>query len=76
MNNKEQKTPNDIVVSTPYTNTIKLDQDGNMDKPNVQICVKIDLQKKEDPTMEYPHSPTAYMIMSKLLMVDAIIHKA
>jgi hypothetical protein len=64
------------VVSTPYDNTIKLDQDGNVDKLEVRMCVRGDLQKKKDPNMEDPHSPAASMIMSKLLMIDAVRHKA
>jgi hypothetical protein len=51
---------------------IKLDQDGNVDKPKVQICVKRGLQKKKDPTIEdHPHSPAASTGMSNLPMADA-----
>jgi hypothetical protein len=64
------------VVSTIEANTIKLDQDGNVDKLMVIIFVRGDLQKKRDPKMEEPHSPSASMRMSKLLMTDAALHKA
>jgi hypothetical protein len=53
-----------------------LDQDGNVDKLKVRICVRGDLQKKKDPTMEDPHSSTASMRMYKLLLADAARHKS
>jgi hypothetical protein len=46
LNNKERTTSNDAMVSTTEVNKIKLDQDGNVDKIKVSICVKGDLQKK------------------------------
>jgi hypothetical protein len=49
---------------------IKLDQDGNVDKPKVQICVKRGLQKKKDTTIENPYSPAASTGMSELPMAD------
>jgi hypothetical protein len=64
------------VVSTPEANKIKLDQDEHVDKLNVQFCVRRDLQKKQTPTMQDPHSPAASMKISKLLMTDADIHNA
>jgi hypothetical protein len=54
LNNKEQ---HDEVVSTSELNKIKLNQGGYVDKLKLPICVRGDLQKKTDPTMEDPHSP-------------------
>ena len=76
LNNRENPKPDDVVVSTTEANKIKLDQQGNVDKLKVRVCVRGDLQKKKDPTMEDPHSPAASMRMSKLLMAEAARHKA
>jgi hypothetical protein len=37
LNNKGKTRPIDVVVSTPEANTVKLDQDGNIDKLKVHI---------------------------------------
>jgi hypothetical protein len=76
LNNKEQPKPDDVVVSMTEANKIKLHQEGNVDKLTVRICVRGDLQKKKDPTMEDTYSSDASMRMSKLLMVEAARHKA
>jgi hypothetical protein len=76
LNSKEQASPNDVVVSKTEANMIKLYQDVNVDKLKVRICVRGDLQKKDEPTTEDPHSLAAYRIISRLLMVDAYRHKA
>ena len=76
LNNRENPKPDDVVVSTTEANKIKLDQQGNVDKLKVRVCVRGDLQKKKDPTMEDPHSPAASMRMSKLVMAEAARHKA
>ena len=76
LNNRENPKSDDVVVSTTEANKIKLDQQGNVDKLKVRVCVRGDLQKKKDPTMEDPHSPAASMRMSKLVMAEAARHKA
>jgi hypothetical protein len=45
-------------------------------KLKLKICVREDLYKKKDPTMEDPHPPETSMRMSKLLMLDSAGHKA
>jgi hypothetical protein len=65
-----------VVVSTTEAKKIKLNQDGNIDKLTLILCVRGDLQKKNDPIMGNPHSPAVSMRMSKLLMADTSQHKA
>jgi chromatin segregation and condensation protein Rec8/ScpA/Scc1 (kleisin family) len=76
LNNKEQAIKNYTVVSTTDANKIKLDQDDNMEELKLQRCVRGDLQKKKNPTMEDPPSPSTSMIMSKLLLSESARHKA
>jgi hypothetical protein len=76
LNKKEQTKSNDEVILTTEANKIKLDQEGNVDKFKVQICVRGYLQMKKYPTMEYPHSPAASMRMSKILTTDAARYKS
>jgi hypothetical protein len=76
LNNKKHIHKNHAVVSTSESKKIKLDQDGNVGKLKVLICVRGNLRKKKDPTMKGPHSRAVSMIMSKILMVDAARHKS
>jgi hypothetical protein len=66
LNNKEHPKPYDVVISTTAAKHIKLNQGENFDKLKVRICVRGDLEKKKDPTMEDPHSAAASTRMSKL----------
>jgi hypothetical protein len=46
IHNKKQTTPNYVVVSTTEADTVKLDQDDNVDILKARTCVRGDLQKK------------------------------
>jgi hypothetical protein len=48
LNNNEHATPNYAVVSTLEVKKIKLDQDGNVGRLELIICVRGDLKKKNN----------------------------
>lgn len=73
---KEACKPNEIVIPTTEANKIKLDQDGNIDKLKVRICVRGDIHKRRNTLMEDPHSPAASMRMSMMIMAEAVRHKS
>ena len=50
------------------TNKIKIDQNGNLDKLKVRMCVRGDLQKKLTDDMEDPHSPAAAYRMLRIFI--------
>ena len=72
----EKTNPNYKVIPTTEANKIKLDQEGNIDKLKVRICVRGEIQKRRDTLMEDPHSPAASMRMSKMIMAEAARHKS
>jgi hypothetical protein len=67
LNNNYQAKPNDAVVSTPEANKVKLYQYGNVNRPKARTCWRWVIRNNNDPQMEDPHSPSAFVTMSKLL---------
>ena len=60
--------PDEPVIDVMETNKIKLDQNGNLDKLKVRMCVRGDIQKKLTPEMEDSHSPAAAFRMLRMFM--------
>ena len=58
--------PDEPIIDIMETNTIKLDQHGNLDKLKGRMCFRGDIQKKLTPDMEDSHSPSASFRMLRM----------